>query len=291
MRAAPLLVPLLLLAPFAPAVSAAEDAAGATSYYFEAPSDFRGPLAVAMTFDFGAANECVFRVVASGDTREPPVLSWEEWGGSGGAFSSSFAAQAHVPLAEGQRLDTREVKGRGTGDWSMETTRSGPFSGTLGYAHVIVDAASWIGAGTGYHAPFVLDVSCARPFAVGGFSMGFEAVGFTRDSLSGGTGVTAQQLYGSVAHVEGDGLEAAFTHGEVRFRGNARAGDGLVEGELRLSSPDGARAWTLDGSRLRMAHEGGAGAYAVQLDYRAVTTYDSVTGILFGLDPVDALAF
>lgn len=286
MRAAPLLVPLLLLLPLAGAAGTADS--GVTHFRFEAPATFAGPIVVGATFDFGPTNRCVFMTWASGLRSSLPILTWEERNGNGAAFFSTYTAQAHTD-ATGERIDTREMI-RSGGLWSLKSTTTGPFSGVLDYVHIVVESGAWANAATGYHPPLVIDVTCDNAFAVGDFGFGTEAKGFTADSMKGGTGASGNQLFGSANVAMGDSVEADFDAENVAFRARARSGNSLVAGEMRLAEPTGAHAWPITGNE-NLALESGPGAYRVELDYRAVGLYDRITGILYGYDAVPALPY
>lgn len=275
---------LMALAPTA-AADAATDAV--SSFAFVASPDHAGPIVVGMTFDFGSANWCEFRTQASGTNQVPPVLSAEEENGRLSSFYSTLAGHVHAPVA-GQTVDTRDVRDRSGGVWSLTMTTTGPFSGVSDYTHIVFDAGSWENEATGYHAPLLIQVACSVPFTVTDFRQGHEAVGFTGDSLRGGTGVTASPLVGSVALIDDAGVAADFTHDLVKLRATVRSGNSMVEGELRVTTPDGAHAFPLTGND-NVALAGGSGAYALSLDYRAIGQFDRFLGLMYAADPVPAL--
>lgn len=256
------------------------------AFHYEAAADHRGPLVVGMTFDYGEDNSCRFVMLVSGTSRAVPVLFYEETTYGGATAYSRYTAQAHVGH-EGRVVDTRELVSSG-GVWSIRSTTTGTFEGVEVYTLVVFDAASWTRPATGYHAPALLDVTCDKPFTVGAFSRGHEAVGFTTDSLRGGTGVSVNQIAGSATLVRGDGLDATFTLPDVAFRASVSSGTAHVEGELRLETPDGAAAWTLRDDEA-FALGGGAGDYALTLDYTGVGLHEHLRGVLYASERVESL--
>lgn len=276
---------------------AASDPVTGTSFFFAVPDATTGTVGVGATFDFGAENECSFRTVSSGPSAPSPIHIWEEWSTWGdGAFYSTFTTHGHVaaPLP-GVTVDSREVKGRG-GLWSLESISSGPYSGVMTFVHVIPAAGAWDSA-RGHYPPFVLDVQCERPFSVGGFLRGDEALAFTPDSMRGSAGAGVTQLFGSASVLRDASASATFTGDEVRFRVRSNVWTGHTDGEVRLDGPMGLRAWDLTqtdddtaSDTIRIRETFGPGAYTVGLDYTSVGLDETLLGIVYSLSPVPTLS-
>lgn len=286
MRAAlPLLLLLVLAAPL-PATASPGAAAAVTAFSWEAPAETTGALAVRMTFDLGEANVCRFERQASGLHMNDAIHSWEEEGSFGGAFRSIYTAQAHATHGD-LVVDTRTLRAS-NGDWSLTVTTEGPYAGVVPYTLVVFDAGSWTGAATGYQPPMRVDMRCDKPFTVGGFHKGREAVGFSSDHMAGGSGASANQLFGSATLVRGDAMAASFTHGVVTVRVDSEKWEGVTMGELTLATPAGASTHDL-GAPIHVVHAGGPGAYGVSLDHLGVSLAERVGGVMYGLDPVQDL--
>ena len=283
-RLAFLLLPLLSFAFVSPATAA--DPEPVTTFSWEAPADHVGPLAIRMTFDLGDENRCSFERQVSGRNIREAVHSYEREGKWGGASYSVPTAHAHAKVGDFV-VDSRAVNGPGA-SWSLTMTTEGPYAGVLPFTLVVMDGGSWVHARTGYQPPMRIHMTCDLPFTVGDFWKGYEAVGFTHHSMSGGSGANANQLFGSVSVNQGDAFDASFASGRVEVDISSNKWEGVTMGTLGFEAPSGDRSFDLS-SPLDFETHDGAGDYRVTLDYVGVSLSERILGILYGLDPVASL--
>lgn len=253
------------------------------------PRSVTGPLVVQVGLDFGTEQQCTFFTESSGTDSGLPILFWEEYDGRGSAFFSTYSAQGHVTDigGTGVTVDTREEIASG-GVWSLDSTREGPFEGAWTHRMVIPDAGHWFREATGHHEAYRLHITCDRGFTVGDLAVGTEAIGYSQDSMGGGTGVwLSPTIVGEAGVADGDHVVADMTEPHVVFRlRSATTLVGHTQGEARLTWPDGETTLALDGTGDDLDQEGGPGRWQLDLDRVVVGAYDDFKGVVYGLHPV-----
>ncbi len=275
------LTPLLAASPVD--AESGDTAEAAATYRWESPADHKGPLAIRMTLDFGASQECTRRLEMSGvGGGRDGIHSWEEWDGIVSAFSSSYYAGAHA-----RGSDMRTVYGEG-GAWSLSGSVSGTYKGVHTLTLVNFQARTWTSESTGTHPAIVVEWTCDRDLTTRDFFIGYEAIPFKPDHMRGGDGASADVIVLSAGVNRGDEVRATFKSPLVTVHVRERSSSSEVSGQLQLTRPSAFEVLTLRGSMDHRAVDG-PGNYRVQLDRVAAGSYHSLLGAMYGLAPVTAL--
>lgn len=260
-----------------------------TSFHWEAPRNYTGPLAVMITVTVQEEGWCEMKTRAAGRFNSTsPIAYWQSTtlGGpeSHGTFIGywGYNLQAHAGPA-----DTRRIHGP-EGRWDKLQGSSGRrVREVLTLNIAAFDLNLW--NGTQLDRPLIVDIECDVPIDLT-LKAGQDARSFTEESLEGGVGATVDLGPMSRRIARDDGLSMDFESSYVRFQAVSGIADQATEAEMTLDHPDGTERWTWDHSGPEeVGVDGGPGRYDLALDWSSQEVSQHMYGAVFGVDPVDSL--